>query len=263
MEHDRVAGIILIISCHKHLNTRLKEFGLKEKMYFNWKVIKVLGNPFLSPLYEMNFATNILTVKCEDSYLHVMKKVVLAMSACFELFHIEEGILRCGDDLVFNEERLLAFLQDTQNHYPYMGKVACPFFDPYLLGKKVYNPFMVNYLSSHLHEIFFPINGLRHIPLHQLLSLDYFPMVSYAGGVVFFLSTKACRTLITEMENIDYNIFYYDEDAGYPYIVEDIGIGFTLFKKGIFPTPYHLYADSEEEQAKSACAFAVHTNVYK
>lgn len=259
---EQIPGVLLIISCHKHLNTRIPELGLKEDAYFGWKVIKVVGNPFISPVFEYNYATNILTIRCEDSYLHLMKKVVLAISVCFELFDIQEGILRCGDDVVFDEGKLGSFLQFAPKH-PYMGKIAWPSLDPCFVGKKHYNPFMMNYFYAHMSDVYSPINGLRHIPMKQLFSLHYFPLVSYAGGVVVFLSTSACRALMDEMESIDFDIFHYNEEAGYPYIVEDIGIGYTLLKKGILPIQWNLYADSVEELLQSSSAVALHTNKYK
>ena len=48
-------------------------------------------------------------IKCEDSYLHLLKKFALAIKAVKCLFNIKEGILRCGDDLIFNEDNLSLF----------------------------------------------------------------------------------------------------------------------------------------------------------
>ena len=46
-----VDGIILILSCQKHKNTRLKEFSLNKTNYNNWEVIYVIGNLFLTQNY--------------------------------------------------------------------------------------------------------------------------------------------------------------------------------------------------------------------
>jgi hypothetical protein len=48
-------------------------------------------------------------IKCEDSYLHLFKKLVLSLKYLKECFNIKEGILRCGDDLIFNENNLVNF----------------------------------------------------------------------------------------------------------------------------------------------------------
>ena len=40
-----IKGAILIYSCHKHKDTRLKEFKLPKDEYAGWKVFYILGNP--------------------------------------------------------------------------------------------------------------------------------------------------------------------------------------------------------------------------
>ena len=113
-----VDGIILILSCQKHKNTRLKEFALPKDNYNGWEVIYVVGD--LSSKYGYMFQGNLLTIKCEDSYIHLLKKVVLAIEILYQNFNIKQGILRCGDDLIFNEENLITFLQ-LEDKKDYMG----------------------------------------------------------------------------------------------------------------------------------------------
>ena len=48
-----VDGIILVLSCHKHLNTRLKHFRLPKDDYGKWKVIYVIGDIFLESEYKL------------------------------------------------------------------------------------------------------------------------------------------------------------------------------------------------------------------
>ena len=67
-----VDGIILILSCQKHKNTRLKEFKLPDTNYDGWEVVYVLGDFFLPQKYTYN--DNTLVIKCEDSYIHLLKK---------------------------------------------------------------------------------------------------------------------------------------------------------------------------------------------
>ena len=81
-----VDGIILVLSCQKHKNTRLKEFSLSKTSYNNWQVIYVIGDLFLKQNYVLD--GNFLYLRCEDSYLHLLKKLVLAMKAVKELFII-------------------------------------------------------------------------------------------------------------------------------------------------------------------------------
>ena len=49
-----VDGVILILSCQKHKNTRLKEFTLSKTSYNNWEVIYVIGDLFLNENYILD-----------------------------------------------------------------------------------------------------------------------------------------------------------------------------------------------------------------
>jgi hypothetical protein len=69
MERESIEGIILVLSCQKHRNTRLKEFHLPQDEYSGWKVIYVIGDLFLDVPYKLN--GNIMFVKTEDSYIHM------------------------------------------------------------------------------------------------------------------------------------------------------------------------------------------------
>ena len=113
-----VDGIILILSCEKHRYTRLQQYGLHETQINNWKVIKVIGDLFLDKPYK--FEDNILFLKCEDSYIHLLKKLALSIKYLYETFIIKEGILRCGDDLIFNKIELTNFLNSKK--YDFYGQ---------------------------------------------------------------------------------------------------------------------------------------------
>jgi hypothetical protein len=94
------------------------------------------------------------------------------------------------------------------------------------------------------------------------------PIISYAGGVVVYLSKTACSILINEMKSINWNIFVYHPSIGFPFIIEDIGVGFALLKNNILPFKYNLYTDSvynpeNIENDKKEDFIAYHTNKYK
>ena len=67
-----VDGIILVLSCQKHLPTRIKHLKLPKTEYAGWKVIYVIGDMFLDRDYK--FIDDFLIIKCEDSYIHLLKK---------------------------------------------------------------------------------------------------------------------------------------------------------------------------------------------
>lgn len=255
---QKVKGIILIISCHKHLFSRLEEFGPKQNAYGenkDWIVHKIIGNPLQQEKYTINSKTGIITIKCEDSYIHVMKKVVMSIELMFDIYDIEEGILRCGDDLEFNEHILQTFLK-LKKKGDYLGNRVGSI--PTESTKKKYDPFMVNYYNKNKADFNHFLHGLQGKESIILEKCNEVPICYYAGGVVFYVSKSACNTLIKHMNNIDYNIFEYNLQYGYPYIIEDIGIGFVLGQNNIHLLPMYLYSDTPSNQT-----IAYHTNKYK
>ena len=254
-----IPGVILIISCNKHKETRLKEFILSKQEYNGWKVFIIIGNPELETLYEINEnEPNRITIKCEDSYVHVMKKVVLSIKILLSIYKIQYGILRCGDDLVFNEDELNNFLQSISNKYNpnYLGKIA----NPNCITKysKRIDYFIPHYFYTHQEDITNPLNGLQDMTLNQLLRLDEVPNIQYTGGVVFYISLESCNILIHELESVNWNVFHYDDTWVFTYIIEDIGVGYSLQKNNIFPQHYNLYSDVPDNTV-----VAYHTNKYK
>jgi hypothetical protein len=254
---QEIPGIILIISCNKHKETRLKEFSLSKKEYNDWKVFTIIGNPELTTSYEIH-EPNLITIQCEDSYLHVMKKVVLSMKILMTLYKIQYGILRCGDDLVFNENILDQFtLSIRSNNNPhYLGKIANPNCIPNY-SKRIDN-FMPHYFYTHQEDIENPLNGLQNMTLNSLLQLNEVPNIKYTGGVIFYVSLESCNILIREMESINWDVFHYNVNYGFTFIIEDIGIGYALYKNNIFPIHYDLYSDNPSKQV-----IGYHTNKYK
>ena len=251
-----IPGVILIFSCNKYLETRLKEFKLSKKNYSGWKVFIVIGNPLLESEYIIN--DNMLTIKCEDSYIHLTKKVVMAFKIIGQLYTISEGILRCGDDLVFNETKLNDFL-NKKDKTNYMGVIACK----NKKIQKVSEMFMVDYFNKNPNDLLEKLNGINYT-LEEMQQFNEIPRCNYAGGVVVYYSKLSCHLLINHLESINWNVFAKDEQFGYPYIIEDIGLGFILNKKNIYPTSYNLYSNkSIDKDVNNTETFAFHTNKYK
>ena len=259
---EKIKGAILIYSCHKYLNSRvkeLKESSLSKKEYNGWKVFFIIGDPFLKTEYKIN--DDLITIKCEDSYIHLLKKVVLSIKTIMNIYDIEEGILRCGDDLVIIESKMLKFL-NMSNKSDYMG-VTCEKYKDTI--EKKFDNFMVDYFNSHQNDLLNPLNGIKHT-IEQIQKFNVVPDCLYTGGVVVFLSKKSCEILIKHLEEINWDIFLYNDSCGYPYITEDIGIGYILKIKNINATQYKLYSDdiyNSLEDTIDTQYFAYHTNKYK
>jgi len=272
-----VDGIILVITCEKHLEKRLKEhINLKENCG-NWKVIKVIGDLFLECDYKLE--GDMMTIKCEDSYIHILKKVILSIQYLYEMFDIKEGILRCGDDLIFNENNLETFLKSSKKHeinnreyidIDYMGKTALyastiNYNFKYEPDKSEIDNFIVGYYQCHPEDFDNPRHNLKGVDIAKYMRRPYIP--NYVAGPMMYLSNKSCKILINHMSNINYDIFHYDNITdSYPYTIEDMAIGFILLSNNIniIDAKYWWWGDDNlrEPQLIPMC-IAVHTNKYK
>lgn len=259
---EKVDGIILIISCKKYKNSRLNEFGPKKNIYGKWKVIKVIGNYFLNKEYELK--KDILYVKCEDTYLHLLKKLSLSIKYLYKIFNIEQGILRCGDDLIFNESILESFLKSKK--YDFYGQAASKK-ENYtsnnldLLKNNIYDPFMLDYYKNHKNELFDESNGMN-LTLDELNKYMIRPNIWGPSGAMYYISNYSCSVIINTMEKINYNIFHFDKFSNsYPYIIEDVGITYIMYYNLIpFINTQNLF--QKKKNNKNNC-IVKHTNKYK
>lgn len=254
-----VGGIILVLSCQKHRHTRLKEFSLRKTNYDDWEVIYVIGDLFLKENYVLD--GNILYIRCEDSYLHLLKKLALSIKAVKDIFNIKEGILRCGDDLIFNEDNLVKFIRTKK--FDYWGqstfKRSYKCVDINRLKKVRVDPFMMIYYNKHQEDFLNPQHGMRNMNLATLSNYTVRPNIYGAVGIIFYLSNKACDTVVRHMERINFNILTYDRfTRSYPYTIEDCGISFIMYCNNIeFIDGQFFYGNHGEY------TIAQHTNKYK
>lgn len=253
---EEVEGIILILSCEKFKNTRLKQFGPKEQSYNGWKVIKIIGDLFLEKNYEIK--DNLMYIKCEDSYIHLLKKLALSIKYLNEIFIIKQGILRCGDDLIFNEKNLINFLDSTK--YDFYGQAYCEHnytsTDLNLLKNKRYDSFILDYYKNHIEELNDPKHGIN-LTIDQLNNFMVRPNIWGPVGIIYYLSNKSCNIIVNTMEKINYDIFHLDEFTNsYPYTIEDVGITFIMYYNKIHFINRHVFFDNPS-------AIAKHTNAYK
>lgn len=254
-----VEGVILILSCQKHLETRIKKFKLEKMNYDGWEVVYVIGDFFLDKEYEFR-DKNFLYIKCEDSYIHLLKKLILSIKFVNEIFTIKQGILRCGDDLIFNKANLLNFLKSKK--YDYYGRSGNNrnYYPKNIndLKKTAYDRFVLSYYSNHKEDFKNPQHNLQHMSVEKLKKYMIRPCLYGACGVIFYLSNKTCKILIDHMENIDYNIFHLDEFTNsYPYIIEDVGVAFIMYINKINFTNLYDFVGNHKQ------AICMHTNEFK
>ena len=293
-----VNGIILVLSCQKHLNTRLKHFKLPKDDYGGWKVIYVIGDLFMncdykfvsrgstsgsagaSEAHEAHF-TDFLIVKCEDSYIHLLKKLGLALKYLYETFEIKEGVLRANDDLIFNETMLRAFLDSPKmiknndaseaTAIDFLGKssIAKSLFARDFVFADAKRPptnsmHLVYYYDDHPEDFDNPqhnIKGVGSIGISNYTKQPYVP--AFIFGPLYYISNKSCAILINHLENINYDVFHYDEKTdSYPYTIEDCGVSFIFYYNNIDILHNDNWIKNDDASAAND-VIAIHTNMFK
>jgi hypothetical protein len=261
MSKKSVEGIILILSCQKHKNTRLKEFKLNKNEYVGWQVIYVLGDLFIENDYI--FKDNIMTIKCEDSYIHLLKKLVLSIKYIYSVFDIKQGILRSGDDLLYNEKLLIDLLNLKKPDFYGRSGANCSLINPNLEELKITTNdyFMVNYYSSHLEDFCNPLHNLKNIDILKYIKRPRIPIGIV--GTLYYISNKCCSILIEHMENINYDIFYFDDfTQSYPYTIEDCAVSFILYYNKI-DLIHSAFVSDTINLSELSNLVAIATNKYK
>jgi hypothetical protein len=257
----KVNGIILVLSCQKHLHTRMKQFKLPHDNYGAWKVIYVIGDLFLDSNYVMH--DNVMTIKCEDSYIHLLKKLVLALKYVYELYDIQEGVLRCGDDLIFNEHLLQLFLnspkQDFMGKSPSNKSLLSQDITPELLQRTRHDNFMVDYYANHPEDFDNPQHNLKGVSISKYTKR---PEIAIGPqGILFYISNRCCQLLISHMESIQYNIFHLDAGTqSYPYTIEDCAVSYILY---LYRISFHHNDYMYTHNPHNKSSICLHTNLYK
>jgi hypothetical protein len=170
--------------------------------------------------------------------------------------------LRCGDDLVFNENMLRTFLDSNKDDF--MGRspsgrgLPAKNITPELLKTIRDDMFMVDYYLTHQEDFTNPQHNLRNVDISKYIKR---PEIAIGpSGILYYISNKCCKILIDHLENIKYNIFHFDEfSQSYPYIIEDCGVAYILYFNRIgFVHDEKMYT---VDPTKNAIGY--HTNMYK
>lgn len=259
---EKVKGIILIVSCQKYFNNRVQDFKMSKLDYDGWKVITVIGDVTLQKEYTYihneELKINLLTIRCEDTYLHLLKKLVLSMKYLLSIYDVEEGILRLGDDIDVIESKMENFLFNVEKK-DYMGWCGYCYSNNEQI-KKYLNRFMPQHYSSHPQEL-----TDISMTLEQINQINLVPTTTFCVGTIVYFSLNSCQCLVQEMEKMNWNILHYDEVYGYVNAIEDIGISCLLFNNGILPTMHMFHGGSEQDRLghfDHSNVIGQHTNKY-
>lgn len=241
---EDVPGILLIVTCQKYLVERVPNFIPGADSYEGWPVVYCLGDPDLSSDYVMatpggKFGNKrILTVKCEDTYVHLLKKFDLAARALDTIYDIEQGILKVGDDIMISEQPLREFLK-TGPKADYMGRTYS--------GEE----FSVDGAGFTCREScadssmswYFARNPDAADELRQVTGKHDWPFLSkpvlvprlppHPLGMALYLSTKAIRAIHDEMDSVGFRVLDDYGETGWRYLIEDTAIAYILYTRGI------------------------------
>ena len=129
---------------------------LNHKEFNNLHIIDSLGDiermiSLIKELLLLDNELNLLTIRCEDTYLHLLKKLVMSMKYLLSTYDIQEGILRLGDDISIIEDHLEHFLVNIEKT-DYMGWTRYKYPNNEEI-KKYVNWFMANHYITHLSEL--------------------------------------------------------------------------------------------------------------
>ena len=267
MTKIKFKGIILRICCFKYKKLR-SIFEIKEKNIMGWKVINLYANPNLEKNYIMD--DNILTVKCEDTYTHLSTKIIIGFKILTDIYDISEGIIKCDDDLIMNINNLINFL-NIKDKGDYVGKNFSKKNIDYSikndkLNSKSNTNFLINYYNNHNDDKKYTTEYLKKFNT-SIDDLKYIPDISNIIGLghIYYLSNKSVNIIIKHFlqNDADLNFSIIKENGCYPYICEDIAMGYILFKNGIHFTNYpemwlnNHYQGFDTEKLEYIC---VHTN---
>lgn len=249
-----MSGVILIYSCQKYKHTRIRELSYLKSQYAGWKVFFIVGDPTIEKEHECD--GNIITLKCEDSYLHLLKKTILGFKVALDIVPDATGILKCGDDIVFNEDELIRFLRHERKE-DYMG-IQGSRFVPLLTYHR--DTWIVDYYKRHPEDFENPLHGLPS--MDTVKKLVYVPTIQAASGPLTYFSRKSADLLVTHMSSINWDILREVPPYGYPYIIEEPGISFILYPHGIRVTQYETFTESQK-RFDTGRFIGLHTNSYK
>lgn len=242
-----VNGVLLFVSCHKHLSTRVEKYVPRETEINGWPIHIVIGNPFIEqPFIQID---RLIILKCEDSYIYLMKKLVMAYDCLNQIYDIKEGIMRFGDDLAINKNNLIHFLNSKKEDY--MGHGYGYNVNGFVIRNG--DSWMQKYYLTHESELKNPLSGkIDTTPVDV-------PIKMVHAGIVTYLSNKACNILVKRFREIKYNIWEVVGNNLKPYTIEDVGIAFELISNGIAVTERKDFWSESYSQD----IIGYHTNEFK
>jgi hypothetical protein len=193
---------------------KIRKYWLRSS---NIPFVFVVGNPNLEKKsYVYKSSENILEIGCEDHYDDLVYKIAYGVDAIIKLFN-PEFILKIDDDIIVDTTQLHNILYEIE-----------------VLNREFRNSITycgVNIINKKQSITKFGIEKYTKPSNQQATKID---PVSYCAGPMYYLGKEA-MTIIQKYMNPDLIKF------------EDVNVGMTLNKRGIFPHSLPFYVNSETE----------------
>jgi len=187
-EKKKLKIIFLVLNCKKNNFRRAQQTWLK-KLPDNFKYFHVQGDPSLNTIYKVQ--KNLITVKCDDGYLCLPKKVLMGMKVINKHFDYDY-IFKTDDDINWKDIEMLNIISKylVKKPYDYGGADYADIKETTLCYCQWY------------HDISFP-------PI-------YLEPAIYFGGNFYFIS----KNIIKKLQHLNFNNF----------IIEDHAFGYHIGK---------------------------------
>ena len=208
--------MILLLTCYMNQGKwkKIRKYWLKS---CNIPFVFVVGNPTLEKKsYVYHPSENILEIGCEDNYDDLVCKIAYGINAMVQLFN-PDFILKIDDDVIVDTFKLHKILSE-------IAEMNQEFNDS---------------------VVYCGVNADIKKPIRSIFGIDKYTKacnqqttiinpVSYCTGPMYYLG-KDAMTILQKYMNPDLIKF------------EDVNVGMTLNKYGIFPYSVPFYVNSEEE----------------
>jgi len=171
--------IMLIMNCKKYAKkAKFQKMTWLPKIPSHLIFYHVIGDPELDTRYKFDDENRILSVKVDDDYNSLPKKVIRAYEAVYETFDFKY-LYKTDDDQILVNEKFLDIVKGLTSRTPKIH------YGGYIIDVKQ------NYLSQY-HKI------------HPELP-EYLPILQtkYCSGRFYFLSKQALANVISKKKNIE------------------------------------------------------------
>ena len=183
--------ILLILNCKKYNFKRVRQKAdwLECSLPNNFLYFHIHGDPSLNTTYLIDFSNNLITVKCDDRYLFLPKKMILAYKCIHETFDYKY-IFKTDDDFKLVQHDFFYILTDylKKNNIDYGGELR--------------------YEKGHM-------SSYHQLSNNDNKNLILLEKTKYCGGTFYFIKNNIIKILLSRYFQDICNRILEDHAFGY------------------------------------------------